>query len=82
MFPEGFSIDGYPDAFKSRLPRQPPNAVKLIEPQLVRDNLQVDDLEGVTLFEGDNGVVQVDVILVLRRVDKRIVGVYQRWWGR
>jgi hypothetical protein len=82
VFPRGFSIAGYPDTFQGRLPRQPNNAVKQIEPQLLKDNLKLEDLEGVTLFKGDNGIVQVDIILVLRKVDKRIVGVYQRWWGR
>jgi hypothetical protein len=54
----------------------------MISPQLKRDRVKVDQVEAVTLFSGDDGAVTRDVILVVSKTNKNIVGVYQGWRGR
>jgi hypothetical protein len=60
--------------------------MKLIEvhdlAELKRDRVKVDQVEAVTLFSGDDGAVTRDVILVVSKANKNIVGVYQGWHGR
>jgi hypothetical protein len=46
------------------------------------DQTKVEDVEAILLFSGDSGLFQVEVILVVDKVQRKIVGVYKAEWGR
>jgi hypothetical protein len=62
--------------------RRSVRALFLVSKQLERDGEQVDEVEAVALFIGDDGLVQRDVVLVVRKVQRTVVGVFQAWYGR
>jgi hypothetical protein len=82
LFPRGAAIENYPDSVGDPSAKRSLWARKLIAEQLKRDGKKVDDVEAVLLFSGDNGLVQCEVILVVSKMQRRVVGVYQGWWGR
>jgi hypothetical protein len=82
VFPRGSTIEGYPDSVGDPTSRRSLSARSMVSGQLKRDGVNVEEVEAVTLFIGDNGQVQCDVVLVVSKVTRRIIGVYQGWYGR
>jgi hypothetical protein len=82
VFPPGWAIDGYPGVVGDPTAKRSAQALFIVSSQLKRDGVKVDEVEAVTLFSGDDGLVTCDVILVVRKASKRIVAVYQGWHGR
>ena len=82
VFPRGSAIEGYPDSVGDPASRRSLSARFMVSKQLERDGVKVEDVEAVTLFVGDDGQVQRDVVLVVSKVARTIVGVYQAWHGR
>jgi hypothetical protein len=54
----------------------------MISKQLERDGEKVDEVDAVTLFSGDDGLIQRDVVLVVSKAQRTVVGVHQAWYGR
>ena len=82
VFPQGWGIENYPASMASLLPSQLPRPLILVRAQLQAEGVNPDDVEAVTLFKGDDGRLQRDVVLVLSKSDKRIVRVTQGFYGR
>ena len=82
VFRPGASIEGYPDSVGDPTSRRSLSARFMVSNQLEREWVKVEEVEAVTLFIGDNGQVQVDVVLVVSKVTHRIVAAYQGWYGR
>jgi hypothetical protein len=84
VFPRGSAIEGYPDSIvdptSKRLIRRPRDFN--ISKQLERDGIKVEDVETVLLFLGDDGLLQRDVVLVVSKLTRRVIGVYQSFHGR
>lgn len=82
LFPRGATIENYPDSVGDPTSKQSMRLSTFITTQLERDGIKVGDVETLSLFSGDNGLVQVEVILVVSKVSRRVAGVYQGWYGR
>jgi hypothetical protein len=82
VFPKGWRIEGYPASVGDPTSKNSVIALRMVSRQLERDRVKVDEAEAVTLFSGDDGIITRDVILVVNRTGKTIVGVYQAWHGR
>jgi hypothetical protein len=73
---------GHPDSVGDPTSRRSVQALLMVSKQLERDGKKVDEVEAVTLFMGDDGFIQRDVVLVVSKVQRRVVGVYRAWYGR
>jgi hypothetical protein len=62
-FPQRTVLQGFPELVSEQLPTPTPPALNLARGQLVRDGLDPAGMKGVTIFQGDNGVILVDVIV-------------------
>jgi hypothetical protein len=82
VFPRASAIERYPDSVGDPTSRRSLQALFMVSTQLERDGEKVDEVEAVPLFTGDDGLVQRDVVLVVSRIQRRVVGVYQAWYGR
>ena len=81
-FPKGTVLEGFPESVSEQLPRQVPVPLRLVQSQVVRDGLDPNDLKAMTIFKGDNGIIQVAIIVVLARDSNIVAGVYGAFWGR
>jgi hypothetical protein len=82
VFPRGWSIEGYPQSVGDPASKRSAQALHMVSAQLERDGIKPESVEAVTLFFGDDGVIQRDVVLVVRKAQRTIVGIYQAWHGR
>jgi hypothetical protein len=82
VFPQGWGIENYPASMAPFLPSQLPRPLILVRAQLQAEGMNPDDVEAVTLFKGDDGRIQRDVVLVVSKSDKRVVRVTQGFYGR
>ena len=82
VFPRASAIEGYPDSVGDPTSRRSLSARSMLSAQFERDGVKVDDVEAVTLFFGDDGLLSRDVVLVVSKVQRTIVGVYQAFHGR
>ena len=78
----GATIENYPRSVGNPTSMPSMRLRNLIKAQLERDGIEVGDVETLSLFSGDNGLAQVDVILVVSKAGRRVAGVYQGWSGR
>jgi hypothetical protein len=81
-FPRGTVLESFPESVSEHLPKQGPVPLLLVKSQVKKDGLDTKDLKAVTIFKGDNGTLQVDVIVVLVRDSNVVAGVYGGFWGR
>lgn len=82
VFPTGATIENYPEVFDTLLPRQLPPPLSLVNWQLARKGIDTDSIEALSLFKGDNGLIQVDVVLVLTKGHGTVLGVFRGFYGR
>jgi len=82
LFRRGATIENYPRSVGNPTSMPSMRLRNLIKAQLERDGIEVGDVETLSLFSGDNGLAQVDVILVVSKAGRRVAGVYQGWSGR
>jgi len=54
----------------------------MVSKQLERNGIKVEDVETVVLFFGDDGRIGRDVVLVVSKVTRKVIGVYQAFHGR
>ena len=81
-FPRGAVLERFPESVSAHLPKQGPTPLMLVKFQVEKDGLDANDVKAVTLFKGDNGRLQVDIIVVLMRDTNVVAGVYSAFWGR
>jgi hypothetical protein len=81
-FPRGTVLEGFPESVSTHLPKQAPMPLLLVKSQVEKDGLDTKDVKAVTIFKGDNGILQVDIIVVLVRASNVVAGVYGGFWGR
>jgi hypothetical protein len=81
-FPRGTVLESFPQSVSEHLPKQGPTPLLLVKSQVEKEGLDTKDLKAVTIFKGDNGIVQVDIIVVLVRDRNVVAGVYGGFWGR
>jgi hypothetical protein len=81
-FPRGTVLESFPESVFEHLPKQQPRPLRLVKAQVEKDGLDTKDLKAVTIFKGDNGMVQVDIIVVLSRGRNAVAGCYGALWGR
>jgi hypothetical protein len=81
-FPRGTVLENFPESVSEQLPKQVPTPLMLVKSQVEKDGLDTKDVKAVTIFKGDNGIIQVDIIVVLLRDSNAVAGVYGAFWGR
>ena len=81
-FPRGTVLERFPESVSAHLPKQGPIPLVLVKSQVEKDGLNTNDVKAVTIFKGDNGLLQVDIIVVLLRKSNVVAGVYSAFWGR
>lgn len=82
VFPPASSIEGYTVSVGDPTTRRSLSARFIVWKQLERDGVKVEDVEAVTLFFGGDGQHNRDVVLVVRKDEQRVLGVYQIRYGR
>jgi hypothetical protein len=83
VFPPASAIEGYPVSVGDPTSRRSLSA-RFIgwKQQLEGGGVKVEDLEAVTLFFGGDGQHNRDVVLVVSKDQRRVIGVYQIRYGR
>jgi hypothetical protein len=82
VFPAGAMIESYPEVFDNLLPTQLPPPLRLVNWQLTKKGIDSESIEALSLFKGDNGLIQMDLVLVVKKGHGTVVGVFRGFYGR
>ncbi len=77
LYVPGRVVEGYPDVFPDRY-----DARHRVSHRLKAQGVDPETVAAIVLFDGGDGILAHDVVLVLKSKDSRVVAVYHVAWGR
>lgn len=79
-FPVGEVIEGYPEKLKGVVGCV--NDIRRTAHLVEKDGFNPDDMCGISLRAGSDGIISHDIVLVISKDIGKIAGVYHVGWGR